>query len=161
MLNFWNKSKSCSIAPQNTPNSAKFLHKAVITLNLLHPIESIPIQTWKFNSEPVIRIGRSGDNDVILYSSVVSRYHVELHRHSQHWEIVNIGTNGTYINDQQVDSECVQNGVIIRLAAAGPKLQILLDGAEAITPSLRDTVTAKPTSSTRPTDDRPTIMSRK
>ncbi|GBO54707.1 hypothetical protein APA_2758 [Pseudanabaena sp. lw0831] len=141
--------------------------KPVITLNLLHPIESIPIQTWKFNSEPVIRIGRSGDNDVILYSSVVSRYHVELHRHSQYWEIVNIGANGTYINDQQIDSERVQNEMIIRLATAGPKLQILLDGSEAITPSLRDIVTAKPTSPnnptspTRPTDDRPTIMSRK
>ena len=145
----------------------------MITLNLLHPIESIPIQTWKFNSEPVIRIGRSGDNDVILYSSVVSRYHVELHHHSQYWEIVNIGANGTYINDQQIDSERVQNGVIIRLATAGPKLQILLDGSEAITPSLRDIVTAKPTppnnpasstaptSPTRQTDDRPTVISRK
>ncbi|WP_223807422.1 FHA domain-containing protein [Pseudanabaena sp. UWO311] len=144
--------------------------KAVITLNLLHPIESIPIQTWKFNSEPVIRIGRSGDNDVILYSSVVSRYHAELHRHSQYWEIVNIGANGTYINDQQIDSERVHNGMIIRLATAGPKLQILLDGSEAITPSLRDIVPAKPTSPdnltsstapTLPTDDRPTVKSQK
>ncbi len=141
----------------------------MITLNLLHPIESIPIQTWKFNSEPIIRIGRSGDNDVILYSSVVSRYHVELYRHDLYWEIVNIGTNGTYINDQPVDSERVQDGVIIRLATAGPKLQILLDGSEAITPSLRDIVTAKPTSPnnsessaptspTRPTNDRPTFI---
>ena len=134
--------------------------KPVITLNLLHPIESIPIQTWKFNSESVIRIGRSGDNDVILYSSVVSRYHVELHRHSQYWEIVNIGTNGTYIDDQQIDSERVRDGVIIRLATAGPKLQILLDGSQAITPSLRD-ITAKPISPTKPTDDRPTIVSRR
>ncbi|MCL1495184.1 MAG: FHA domain-containing protein [Pseudanabaena sp. Salubria-1] len=147
--------------------------RPVITLNLLHPIKSVPIQTWKFNSEPVIRIGRSGDNDVILYSSVVSRYHVELYHHSQYWEIVNIGANGTYIDDQQIESERVQNGVIIRLATAGPKLQILLDGAEAITPSLRDIVATQatssnnptsstaPTSPTLPTDVRPTVMSRK
>jgi pSer/pThr/pTyr-binding forkhead associated (FHA) protein len=143
----------------------------VITLNLLHPIKSVPIQTWKFNSEPVIRIGRSGDNDVILYSSVVSRYHVELYHRSQYWEIVNIGANGTYIDDQQIESERVQNGVIIRLATAGPKLQILIDGAEAITPSLRDIVAVQATSPnnpvsstastspTLPTDDRTTVMS--
>ncbi|MDX2254556.1 MAG: FHA domain-containing protein [Pseudanabaenaceae cyanobacterium bins.39] len=100
----------------------------MITLNLLHPIEALPIQTWKFESEPVIRIGRSGDNDVILYSSVVSRYHVELHRHPTHWEVINLGANGTYINDVQIDKETVQNGLTIRLAATGPKIQILIDG---------------------------------
>ena len=104
----------------------------MITLNLLHPIEAIAIQIWKFESEPVIRIGRSGDNDVILYSSVVSRYHVELHRHSLHWEIVNIGANGTYINDQQIDKERVEDGTIFRLAVTGPKLQILLDGEQEL-----------------------------
>ena len=79
----------------------------------------------------------------------------------------------TYIDDQQIESERVQNGVIIRLATAGPKLQILLDGAEAITPSLRDIVATQatssnnptsstaPTSPTLPTDVRPTVMSRK
>ncbi|ELS32642.1 MULTISPECIES: FHA domain-containing protein [Pseudanabaena] len=132
----------------------------MITLNLLHPIEAIPIQTWKFKSEPVIRIGRSGDNDVILYSSVVSRYHVELRRHSLHWEIVNIGANGTYINDQQIETERVQDGITIRLATTGPKLQILLDGAEAMTPSPRDAAT-KPLSPNKPADGRPTFMSKK
>lgn len=131
----------------------------MITLNLLHPIESTPIQTWKFESEPVIRIGRSGDNDVILYSSVVSRYHVELHRHSLHWEIVNIGANGTYINDQQIDKERVQDGVTIRLATTGPKLQILLDGVESMSPSSH--AATSPKSPTKPSDGRPTFMSRK
>ncbi|PZU94052.1 MAG: hypothetical protein DCE90_15595 [Pseudanabaena sp.] len=100
----------------------------MITLNLLHPIEAKPIQTWKFDSEPVIRIGRSGDNDIILYSSVVSRYHVEIHRHSLNWEIVNIGANGTYIDEHQIDKEPLQNGMTIRLAATGPKIQIFIDG---------------------------------
>ena len=105
-----------------------FLDKSVITLNLLHPIEAKPIQTWKFESESVIRIGRSGDNDIILYSSVVSRYHVELHHNSLNWEIVNIGANGTYIDDHQIDKEHLRNGMTIRLAATGPKIQIFIDG---------------------------------
>jgi pSer/pThr/pTyr-binding forkhead associated (FHA) protein len=131
----------------------------VITLNLLHPIEAIAIQIWKFESEPVIRIGRSGDNDVILYSSVVSRYHVELHRHSLHWEIVNIGANGTYINDQQIDKERVEDGTIFRLAVTGPKLQILLDGSASLLPS-QQTTSTKSSKPVKPTDSRPAFMPR-
>jgi len=132
----------------------------VITLNLLHPIESTPIQTWKFESESVIRIGRSGDNDVILYSSVVSRYHVELRRHALHWEIVNIGANGIFVNDQQIEKERVKDGLTIRLATTGPKLQILLDGSESHTPSPREAAT-KIEASVKPTDGRPTFLPRK
>ncbi len=98
----------------------------MITLNLLHPIELKPIQTWEFTSESIIRIGRSGDNHVILYSSVVSRYHVELHRHPLYWEVINIGANGTYIDDQQIDTEQIKNVTTIQLSVNGPKLQILL-----------------------------------
>ncbi|BBC23157.1 FHA domain-containing protein [Pseudanabaena sp. ABRG5-3] len=126
----------------------------MITLNLLHPIEATPIQTWKFEAEPVIRIGRSGDNDVILYSSVVSRYHVELHRQALYWEIVNIGANGTYVNDQQIEKERVQNGITIRLAATGPKLQILLDGQASPTHPQQVSITQP--ISTKPADNRPT-----
>ena len=95
-----------------------------------------------------------------MYSSVVSRYHVELHRHALHWEVVNIGANGTYINTQQIDKERIQDGMIIRLAATGPKLQIFLDGSEALTPSLREAVT-KPVPPSSPRDSRPTFMANK
>lgn len=132
----------------------------MITLNLLHPVEAVPIQTWKFESEPVIKIGRSGDNDVILYSSVVSRYHVELHRHSLYWEIVNIGANGTYIDEQQIDKTRVHNGVTIRLATTGPKLQILIDGSESMAPPNNEVAT-QPATPNKPTDGRPTFMARK
>lgn len=132
----------------------------MITLNLLHPIEATPIQTWKFESEPVIRIGRSGDNDVILYSSVVSRYHVEIHRHPLHWEIVSIGANGTYINDQPIEKERVQDGITIRLAATGPKLQILLDGASSPAP-IQQVAATQPINPKKPSDNRPTFMPRR
>ena len=98
----------------------------MITLNLLHPVELKPIQTWEFISEPIIRIGRSGDNHVILYSSVVSRYHVELHRHPLNWEIINIGANGTYIDDRQIDTKHIDNVTTIQLSVNGPKLQLIL-----------------------------------
>ncbi|MEO0646592.1 MAG: FHA domain-containing protein, partial [Cyanobacteria bacterium J06650_10] len=38
----------------------------VITLSLLHPIDKTPVQSWSFEEESVVRIGRSVDNDVVL-----------------------------------------------------------------------------------------------
>jgi eukaryotic-like serine/threonine-protein kinase len=104
----------------------------VITLTLLHPLKPIPVQVWTFQDhESVIRIGRSTDNNVILYSAVVSRYHVELRRTGSKWEVVNLGTNGTYIDGKRITQVPIIDGAIIRLARSGPNLQIRI-GSEAI-----------------------------
>lgn len=102
----------------------------MITLTLLHPLQNIPVQTWVFDQEPVIRIGRANDNHVILYSAVVSRHHVEIRRHGNDWEIVSLGTNGTYLDGKRITQAPAVDGVIIRLARSGPNLQIRM-GAEA------------------------------
>ncbi|MBD0336387.1 MAG: FHA domain-containing protein [Cyanobacteria bacterium Co-bin13] len=96
----------------------------MITLSLLHPLNKTPVQHWTFEKEPVIRIGRSTDNDVILYSAVVSRHHVEIHRTDSGWEIRSLGTNGTYLEGKRIAEAPVQNGIIIRLARSGPNIQI-------------------------------------
>lgn len=102
----------------------------VITLTLLHPLQSTPIQSWTFEREPVIRIGRSTDNHVVLYSAVVSRHHVELHYRGMVWELIGKGTNGTYLDGQRVAKATVEDGMVIRLARSGPMLQIRL-GSES------------------------------
>ncbi|MGB3491497.1 MAG: FHA domain-containing serine/threonine-protein kinase [Elainellaceae cyanobacterium] len=79
----------------------------------------------------MIRIGRSTDNHVILYSAVVSRHHVELRQVGNSWEIVNLGTNGTYLDGKRITKVPVIDGAIIRLARSGPNIQIRL-GAEAL-----------------------------
>ncbi|HEY9650103.1 MAG TPA: FHA domain-containing protein [Coleofasciculaceae cyanobacterium] len=99
----------------------------MITLTLLHPLQSVPVQSWPFESESLIRIGRSTDNEVILYSAVVSRHHVELRRNDSGWEIVSLGANGTYIDGKRITQMPVEDGMIIRLASSGPKIQIHLD----------------------------------
>ncbi|WP_416674715.1 FHA domain-containing protein [Egbenema bharatensis] len=91
----------------------------MITLTLLHPVKQIPIQVWTFPNESVIRIGRSTDNQVVLYSAVVSRHHVELRRSGTNWEVVNLGTNGTYLDGKRIAQEIVQDGAVIRLARWG------------------------------------------
>ncbi|MEG4518215.1 MULTISPECIES: FHA domain-containing protein [unclassified Microcoleus] len=96
----------------------------MITLTLLHPIQSVPVQSWCFESEPVVRIGRSNDNDVIIYSAVVSRHHVELWNHAHGWEIINFGANGTYVDDRPIAQVSVADGMTIRLGNSGPKIRI-------------------------------------
>ncbi|MFB2918934.1 MULTISPECIES: FHA domain-containing protein [Aerosakkonema] len=98
----------------------------MITLNLLHPLQSIPIQSWTFDEESVIRIGRATDNDVILYSAVVSRHHVELRRHGCNWEVLNLGANGTYLEGKRINEAAIRDGALIRLARSGPQIQVLL-----------------------------------
>lgn len=103
----------------------------MITLTLLHPIQSVPVQSWTFESESVIRIGRSTNNDVVLYSAVVSRRHVEVKRsQTGSWEVLNLGANGTYIDGKRINKTAVVDGMIIRLASSGPKIQITLQSSE-------------------------------
>ncbi len=105
----------------------------MITLTLLHPVQSTPVQSWTFEQESVIRIGRATDNHVILYSAVVSRHHVELRRcTATTWEIVSLGANGTYLDGQQITQVPVSNGTVIRLARSGPNLQINFEVAAVV-----------------------------
>ncbi len=88
----------------------------------------------------MIRIGRSTDNQVILYSAVVSRRHVELRRVGLEWEVVNLGTNGTYLNGKRITQMMITDGAIIRLARSGPNIQIRI--GEAAFQELAETVPA-------------------
>ena len=122
----------------------------MITLILLHPLQPTPAQSWTFEQEPIIRIGRATDNHVVLYSAVVSRRHVELRRVDDSWEIVNLGANGTYLDGERISQVPVVDGVIIRLARSGPQIQIRL-GAAALKQASKTTL-QKPPPTTLPTE---------
>jgi pSer/pThr/pTyr-binding forkhead associated (FHA) protein len=96
----------------------------VITLTLLHPGKNVPLQNWTFETASVIRIGRSMDNDVVLYSAVVSRRHLEIRRNGLRWEVVSLGANGTYLNGKPITTVQAEDGMIIRLASSGPQIRI-------------------------------------
>ncbi len=97
-----------------------------ITLILLHPQQIHPAQSWSFENEPIIRIGRATDNHVILYSAVVSRHHVEIRQAGDGWEIISLGANGTYVDGERISQVPVTDGAIFRLARSGPQLQVRL-----------------------------------
>lgn len=102
----------------------------MITLTLLHPLQSVPVQSWSFENQAVIKIGRSTDNNVVLYSAVVSRHHVEVRRVGSTWEVANTGSNGTYVDGKRITKLKVTDGMVIRLASSGPKIQIKVDAPE-------------------------------
>ncbi len=127
----------------------------MITLTLLHPVQSIPVQSWTFEHEPVIRIGRSTDNHVILYSAVVSRHHVELRCVDSQWEVVSLGANGTYLDGKRITQAPAADGIVIRLARSGPNIQIhlgsptvdadkTLQGTQTLSQRVRPTLSETP-----------------
>jgi pSer/pThr/pTyr-binding forkhead associated (FHA) protein len=96
----------------------------VIKLTLLHPLQSIPVRSWTFEDEQVVRLGRSTENHVVLFSAVVSRRHIELRRSGITWELINLGTNGTYLDGKPIAKVPIVDGLIVHLARSGPKIQI-------------------------------------
>jgi pSer/pThr/pTyr-binding forkhead associated (FHA) protein len=104
----------------------------VITLALLHPIGHKPLRTWTFDLESIVRIGRSRKNDVVIASAVVSRHHIELWCNSTQWEIVNFGSNGTYVEGKRIDQVPVKDGMVIRLGTSGPQLRLQVDRTQTV-----------------------------
>lgn len=99
----------------------------MITLTLLHPLQPVPVQSWTFKNESKISIGRSTSNEVVLYSAVVSRHHVEIRKAGNEWELVNLGANGTYIDGKRITKTLVVDGMVMRLASSGPKIMINIE----------------------------------
>ncbi|MEA5462836.1 FHA domain-containing protein [Leptothoe sp. PORK10 BA2] len=103
----------------------------MITLSLLHPQNKKPIQYWTFEEkQDIIRIGRSTDNDVVLYSAVVSRHHLEIHKGVEGWAIQSLGTNGTYLDGKRIKNVTAEDGLVVRLARSGPNLKITIEQPE-------------------------------
>lgn len=99
-----------------------------ITISLMHPTQPIAMHSWTFEpdrDEP-IRIGRSHDNDIVVYSSVVSRHHAELWPSEEGWNLKGFGANGTFANQQLVTEDIVKDETIVRLGNSGPRLRIRL-----------------------------------
>jgi pSer/pThr/pTyr-binding forkhead associated (FHA) protein len=100
----------------------------VITLTLLHPLQAVAVQSWAFKDELSIKIGRATDNEVVLYSAVVSRHHVEIKKLGvDSWEVVNIGSNGTYVDGERIERTTALDGMIVRLAKSGPQILLKIE----------------------------------
>ncbi|MBW4561181.1 MAG: protein kinase [Mojavia pulchra JT2-VF2] len=100
----------------------------MVTLTLLEPQQKTLLQQWYFENSTVIRIGRAADNDVVLTDSLVSRHHLELKKvgsgsNSASWQVINHGTNGTFLNGVLVTQSQLPDDCLLQLAQGGPLLR--------------------------------------
>jgi len=101
----------------------------MLILTLLDPQKQTTLQRWTFDSESIIRIGRSAENHVVIPDSLVSRQHLELQKidnspSNTTWQIINHGTNGTFVNGILTSKSQISDGSLIQLAKGGPLLKI-------------------------------------
>ena len=89
---------------------------------MLDPVKGHAIQTWEFEGQALIRIGRGEKNDVIVADPLVSRAHAELISDSAgRWRVVSLGRNGTLVDGELVSEPVpIRHGMILQLGANGP-----------------------------------------
>jgi hypothetical protein len=87
----------------------------------------------RFALEPelgIVRLGRAADNDVVLPSQRVSRYHAQLRWLEASWLMYDLeSTNGTWVDDAQVTAakpRAIKPGSVLRLG--DHELNIAMDG---------------------------------
>ena len=98
------------------------LSTAQIAVSLLDPVKGHAIQTWEFEGQPVIRIGRGEKNDVIVADPLVSRAHAELISDTAgRWRVVSLGRNGTLLDGELVSAPApIRHGAVLQLGSNGP-----------------------------------------
>ncbi|MDJ0898150.1 MAG: FHA domain-containing serine/threonine-protein kinase [Xenococcus sp. MO_188.B8] len=100
----------------------------MVTLTLLEPQTNQPFKTWTFSDKAKVCIGRSPQNDIVLKGYFqVSRQHVELTEINNQWQLVNNGTNGTFVNSVLVEKAQLKDNDLIRLAGNGPLFRFELE----------------------------------
>ncbi|GAA2649464.1 FHA domain-containing protein [Streptomyces vastus] len=106
---------------------------------------SVPAATGTFRQPTTVRplpartvrLGRGGDNDLVVDDLVVSRRHAELRAHADGtYEIVDLGShNGTFLNGQPVSRALISEGDIVGIGHSafclvGDQLQEYVDTGE-------------------------------
>ena len=105
----------------------------MVILTLLEPQKKTSLKEWCFENSSVIRIGRAGDNDVVLSDSLVSRHHLELRQVNSakntnvaSWQVFSKGTNGTFLDGKLILQCPLPDNSLLQLAQGGPILQFQL-----------------------------------
>lgn len=129
----------------------------MITLILLDTKNKTVLNQWSFDRETSIRIGRSPDNHIVIDNPIVSRHHLVLRKtnlpSASEWEIVNKGTNGTFVNNNLVSHGAIATGSQLQLGWGGPILVVNIEPKNLPngqnTPQAQNPVIANPKSSDR------------
>lgn len=94
-----------------------------VLLHLVNPDTGHPVQTWLFETQRSVRIGRAEGNDVVITDPSVSRFHAELQFNGSEWELENFGKNGTIISSRSISRVRIDEQTLFRLGTGGPLLR--------------------------------------
>ena len=97
-----------------------------VSVALLDSQQIHSVQTWTFESQELIRIGRSEEHDVTIANPHVSRLHAELRLEIDGWQIVGLGRNGVLLDGAKVENATLTDRCVIRLGTTGPALRFSL-----------------------------------
>ena len=90
--------------------------------------EAMPAGGWSFVSGQTIQIGRHEDNDIVLKSSRVSRFHLTVFDDGVRWQCASFGSNGTHREGCPVSQLALESGTVLELGPPGPMLHFELLG---------------------------------
>ena len=100
-----------------------------ISVELLDSDQVHALQSWTFESQEAIKIGRAEEQDVTIANPHVSRWHAELTSEIDGWCIKSLGRNGVLLNGEKIEQGRLSDRAIIRLGATGPVLRFSLGRA--------------------------------
>lgn len=66
--------------------------------------------------QPVIRLGRAGDNDLVIEDTFTSRQHARIDCRDGHFDLTDLdSTSGTYVNGNEIETYRLVEGDVITL----------------------------------------------
>ena len=90
--------------------------------------------------QPVVTLGASEDNDLVLDDDKVSRDHARIFQEGDDWLIEDLGsTNGTLVNHVRVRVAYLKSGASLRMGSSHLRFSLLSERVE-ITPSSRESL---------------------
>ncbi len=99
------------------------------------------IETWCFSAAQEVQVGRHDDNDVVLASARVSRFHLTLFCDGKSWHCASFGSNGTYCDGRLVSHVEFSDSLFLELGPPGPKLRFDVIDSERQAGDSRGTLT--------------------
>ncbi len=98
----------------------------VITVQLVHIIGPLKGEIQEFNGDN-IAIGRQSTCQVRFPAdlAVVSRKHAEIVRDGNQFKVIDLSTNGTFVNGKRITEAFLKDGDVIAFAESGPKVSFL------------------------------------
>jgi pSer/pThr/pTyr-binding forkhead associated (FHA) protein len=106
---------------QSSPSADATLR---VCVHLLDSSSGAIVQTWQFDGQNRITVGRSSERHVRVGDQHVSRLHAEMQYVDGAWMVESHGRNGLMIDGQRLQKAVLNDRSVFRLGPEGPALSV-------------------------------------